>query len=130
MGDIAAYLTPKTQSITALFLNPRILAELFTLIEDLALSIAKLQRHSDELLISRSAKELVERKGPIQISDTDKAIIDQVGGKLERARMYRNGKTKLLGFFVGQVSRIRGAADPVRLINCWLRSSIINFRLT
>ena len=63
-----------------------------------------------------SAKELVERKGLIQISDTDalSAIIEQVViANPKELEQYRNGKTKLMGFFVGQViKQTGGRADP------------------
>lgn len=63
-----------------------------------------------------SAKELVERKGLIQISDKGalEAIVEQVlQANPKELEQYRNGKTKLLGFFVGQViKQTGGRADP------------------
>ena len=63
-----------------------------------------------------SAKELVESKGLIQISDTGEleTIIEQVvAANPKELEQYRNGKTKLLGFFVGQViKQTGGRADP------------------
>ena len=63
-----------------------------------------------------SAKELVEKKGLIQISDTGEIekIIDEVlASHPDELEKFRNGKTKLRGFFVGQVmKKTGGKADP------------------
>jgi aspartyl-tRNA(Asn)/glutamyl-tRNA(Gln) amidotransferase subunit B len=52
----------------------------------------------------------------IQISDTEAlvAIIEQVlQANPKELEQYRNGKTKLIGFFVGQViKQTGGRADP------------------
>ena len=63
-----------------------------------------------------SAKELVESKGLILMNDTGEleAIIEQVvAANPKELEQYRNGKTKLIGFFVGQViKQTGGRADP------------------
>lgn len=117
MGDIAAYLNNKKLSITEIALKPETLAELINLIEDGTISGKIAKDILPELLVEGgSAKELVERKGLIQISDTGaiEAIVDQViAANPKELEQYRNGKTKLLGFFVGQVlKQTGGRADP------------------
>lgn len=117
MGDIAAYLNTKKLSITEIALKPTTLAELLTLIENGTISgkIAK-DILPDLLTEGGSVKELVERKGLIQISDPGAlaAIVDQViAANPKELEQFRNGKTKLLGFFVGQViKQTGGRADP------------------
>ncbi len=117
MGDIAAYLNNQKLSITEIELKPEILAELIGLIEAGTISgkIAK-EVLPDLLTEGGSAKELVERKGLIQISDTAalEAIIDAVlAANPKELEKYRNGKTKLQGFFMGQVMKqTKGRADP------------------
>ncbi len=117
MGDIAGYLNNKKLSIAEIALKPTILAELITLIEKGTIS-GKIAKDILPELLSEggSAKELVERKGLIQISDTDalEAIIEQVViANPKELEQYRNGKTKLMGFFVGQViKQTGGRADP------------------
>ena len=63
-----------------------------------------------------SAKALVEQKGLIQISDAAalEEIIDRVLTEHPKElEQYRNGKTKLQGFFMGQVMKqTKGRADP------------------
>ncbi len=135
MGDIAAYLNNKKLSITEIALNPTNLAELITLIEDSTISGKIAKDILPELLTQGgSAKELVERKGLIQISDTEAlvAIIEQVlQANPKELEQYRNGKTKLIGFFVGQViKQTGGRADPkltnqllAQKLNSWVNRS-------
>lgn len=117
MGDIAAHLNVEKLSITQIALTPLILAELISLIEDGTIS-GKIAKEILPELLSQggSAKKLVESKGLVQISDTGaiEAIIDQVlVANPKELEQYRNGKTKLLGFFVGQVMKqTEGRADP------------------
>lgn len=117
MGDIAAYLNTEKLLITQIALTPVVLAELITLIEDGTISGKIAKDILPELLTEGgSAKELVERKGLIQISDTAEleAMIDQViAANPKELEQYRNGKTKLQGFFVGQLmKKTNGRADP------------------
>ncbi|MBW4522280.1 MAG: Asp-tRNA(Asn)/Glu-tRNA(Gln) amidotransferase subunit GatB [Scytolyngbya sp. HA4215-MV1] len=117
MGDISGYLNNEKLSITEIALKPETLAELIGLIENSTISSKIAKDILPELLTQGgSARELVERKGLIQISDTGalEAIIDQViADNPKELEQYRNGKTKLLGFFVGQVMKQSGGrADP------------------
>ncbi len=63
--------------------------------------------------------EIVERRGLRQISDDDALtpiVRSVVEGHPDEVRRYREGKTALLGFFVGQVMRgSRGKANPERV---------------
>lgn len=117
MGDIAAHLNNKKLSISEIALKPDTLAELIALIENGTISGKIAKDILPELLTEGgSAKELVERKGLIQISDTDalEAIVEQViAANPKELEQYRKGKTKLIGFFVGQVlKQTGGRADP------------------
>ena len=117
MGDIAAYIKIKKISINETALKPTTLAELISLIEDGTISGKMAKDNLQELLTEGgSARELFERKKLIQISDPDvlEAIIDQaLTANPKELEQYRNGKTKLLGFFVGQViKQTGGRANP------------------
>jgi Asp-tRNA(Asn)/Glu-tRNA(Gln) amidotransferase B subunit len=61
-------------------------------------------------------RQIVSEQGLEQISDpaTIGAIVDEVmGANPGQVNAYRGGKTKLLGFFVGQVmGRTQGKANP------------------
>jgi aspartyl-tRNA(Asn)/glutamyl-tRNA(Gln) amidotransferase subunit B len=117
MGDISAYLNEKRLSISEIPLQPETLAELVELIESNKISNKIGKDILPELLINGgSAKKLVESKGLTQISDTGalEAAIDAViAANPDELAKYRGGKTKLLGFFVGQVMKQTGGrADP------------------
>ncbi|MBV8886005.1 MAG: Asp-tRNA(Asn)/Glu-tRNA(Gln) amidotransferase subunit GatB [Chroococcidiopsidaceae cyanobacterium CP_BM_RX_35] len=117
MGDIAAHLNNQKLSIIQIALLPLMLAELITLIDNGTISGKIAKDILPELLTEGgSPKELVERKGLIQISDVGalEGIIDQVlVANPKELEQYRQGKTKLLGFFVGKVIKETGGrADP------------------
>ncbi|MBV9385877.1 MAG: Asp-tRNA(Asn)/Glu-tRNA(Gln) amidotransferase subunit GatB [Chroococcidiopsidaceae cyanobacterium CP_BM_ER_R8_30] len=117
MGDIAAHLNNQKLSITQIALLPLMLAELITLIDNGTISGKIAKDILPELLTEGgSPKELVESKGLIQISDVSalEGIIDQVlAANPKELEQYRQGKTKLLGFFVGKVIKETGGrADP------------------
>lgn len=117
MGDLSAYLNAERKSIREIALTPSSLAELVKLIEDNTISNKIAKDILPELLVSGgSAKELVERKGLVQISDTsaiESAIDAVIAAHPDELEKYRGGKTKLLGFFVGQVMKQTGGrADP------------------
>lgn len=117
MGDIVAYLKSNELSITEIPLKPEILAELVGLITKGTISGKIAKDILPELLTKGgSAKELVEKKGLIQISDTgeiEKIIDEVIAAHPSELEKFRNGKTKLKGFFVGQVMKKSGGrADP------------------
>ncbi|KGF73565.1 glutamyl-tRNA amidotransferase [Neosynechococcus sphagnicola sy1] len=117
MGDIAAHLNTEKLRITEIPLQPTALAELVTLIENNTISSKIAKDLLPELLTQGgSPLALVEQKGLTQISDTgalETAIDTVMAANPKELAQYRNGKTKLLGFFVGQVMKQTGGrADP------------------
>lgn len=117
MGDITGYLNTQKLNITEIALKSLGLAELTTLIEDGTIS-SKIAKDLLPELLSQggSPKQLIERKGLTQISDPAAlaTMIDEVLLSYPKElEQYRSGKTKLLGFFVGQVmKKTGGRADP------------------
>ena len=71
--------------------------------------------------------EIIEARGLRQISDAGaiEALVDQViGGHPEQVAQFRGGKTRVIGFLVGQVMKAsRGKANP-RQVNEMLRSKL------
>ncbi len=117
MSDIAGYLNAEKLSINEIKLTPEALAEMVKLIEDGTISNKIGKDLLPELLSNGgSPKEIVESKGLSQISDQDEieAMIDEVlSANPDELAKFRAGKTKLKGFFVGQVmKRTGGRADP------------------
>jgi aspartyl-tRNA(Asn)/glutamyl-tRNA(Gln) amidotransferase subunit B len=72
--------------------------------------------YADVVATDREPREIVEAKGLGQVSDAaliEATVRDVVAAAPEQAAQYRAGKTKLLGFFVGEVmKRTRGRANP------------------
>ncbi len=117
MGDISGYLNTEKKTLSDLPLTPESLAEMIGLIESNTISTKIAKDILPELLTQGgSAKELVEKKGLIQISDP--AVIEAAIAKVLDAHpaeleKYRSGKKNMLGFFVGQVMKQTGGrADP------------------
>jgi len=75
----------------------------------------------------RRAEEIVREKGLVQVRDVGalESAIDQVlDENSKEVELYRGGKEKLFGFFVGQVMRkTSGKADP-KLVNEILRRKL------
>jgi len=116
-GDIAAYVNSKRLSYGDLALRPEQLSELVKLIEGGTIS-GKIGKEILPELLEKggSAKALVEERGLGMISDVGalEAIVEELlaahPGEVEA---YRGGKTKLQGFFVGQLmKKTGGKADP------------------
>jgi aspartyl-tRNA(Asn)/glutamyl-tRNA(Gln) amidotransferase subunit B len=117
MGDITAYLKEQKVGINDIALTPTVLAELIGLIEKGTISGKIAKEILPELLeTGGSVQKLVESKGLISISDSAELenIIDEViAANPKELEQYKAGKTKLLGFFVGQVMKqTNGRAEP------------------
>jgi aspartyl-tRNA(Asn)/glutamyl-tRNA(Gln) amidotransferase subunit B len=102
-------------------MGPESLAALVALIDKGTISgkIAK-DVFPDLFASGRAPEEYVKAKGLVQISDAGaiEAAVDAViAANPAEVEAYRGGKTKLMGFFVGQVMReTRGKANP-QLVN-------------
>ncbi|MFN9631255.1 MAG: Asp-tRNA(Asn)/Glu-tRNA(Gln) amidotransferase subunit GatB [Cyanobacteriota bacterium] len=120
-GDIAAHVNAQRLSYTELPLRPIQLAELLALIGNGSISGKIAKELLPELLASGgSPKELVDRKGLGMISDPEaiSALVEEIlQAHPAEVEAFRAGKTKLRGFFVGQLmKRSGGQADP-QLVN-------------
>ncbi|MBF2050277.1 MAG: Asp-tRNA(Asn)/Glu-tRNA(Gln) amidotransferase subunit GatB [Leptolyngbya sp. IPPAS B-1204] len=128
MGDISAYLNNEKLSISEIPLKPESLAEMIKLIEANTISNKIGKDILPELLTKGgSAKQLVEQKGLIQISDPNliEAEIDKViAANPNELEKYRSGKKNLLGFFVGQVMKATGGKADPKLTNQLLQKKL------
>lgn len=117
MGEITAYLKEEHIEITDTKLTPDNLAELISLIEKGTISnnIGK-QIIIEMMKDGTKASVIVEKKGLSQISDEGaiKELVQKVvNAHPNEVEAYKNGKTNLLGFFVGQVMKeTKGRANP------------------
>jgi aspartyl-tRNA(Asn)/glutamyl-tRNA(Gln) amidotransferase subunit B len=116
-GDIAAHVNANRLSIAELPLKPAQLAEMVQLIEAGTISGKIAKDLLPELLEKGgSVAAIVEARGLGMISDPAAitAIVDELlAAHPEEVEAFRGGKTKLQGFFVGQLmKRTGGRADP------------------
>ncbi|MFP4033805.1 MAG: Asp-tRNA(Asn)/Glu-tRNA(Gln) amidotransferase GatCAB subunit B, partial [Desulfococcaceae bacterium] len=108
--------------------SPRHLGELLALIEEGVISgkIAKTV-FEDMAATGRPPKEIVEEKGLVQMTDESAIaeIVERiVAANPGQAEEYRGGKTKLMGFFVGQVMKeTKGKANP-KMVNEILKKTL------
>lgn len=120
MGDVLKEVrAAKLETVPACALSPAALAEMITMITDGVISgkIAKVLL--PELVVSGgSPAAMVEERGLKQITDAGEigALVEGVlAANPKEVDLYRNGKTKLFGFFVGKVLAASGGrADPQR----------------
>ena len=72
-------------------------------------------------------QDIIKKKGLVQISDSSAIakIVDEAISRFEKeAAEYKKGKTKLLGFFVGQVmKKTKGKADP-KIVNRLIKEKL------
>jgi aspartyl-tRNA(Asn)/glutamyl-tRNA(Gln) amidotransferase subunit B len=119
--DIAAYLNTEKKEIADLPLTAAALAELVQLIAAGTISNKIGKDLLPELLTQGgSPREMVAQRGLSQISDPAQiaALIDEVlAAHPEELAAYRGGKTKLQGFFVGQLMKQSGGRVDPKLSN-------------
>lgn len=117
MSDISGFMKNEKLTINDIKLTPEELAELIASIKDGTISGKIGKEILFELLAKGgSVKEIIEKKDLVQITDpveiekmVDKAIADNP----KQVEQYRGGKTKLQGFFAGQVMKAsKGKANP------------------
>ncbi len=121
MGSLLGYLNARGKAIEASDISPEHLADLLKLIEFGTISGKIAKTVFDEMAqTGKPPKEIVEEKGLLQVTDRSEleAVVENVLSHYSaEVQDYRNGKTKLLGFFVGQVMKeTRGKANP-KLVN-------------
>jgi aspartyl-tRNA(Asn)/glutamyl-tRNA(Gln) amidotransferase subunit B len=116
MNDVMGFMKENALTAADLKMTPAHLAELIRLVDEKTINantaktlIAKIHESG------RAPKDIVDAEGLAQMSD-DSALREicrnVVAAHPKEAESYRNGKTGLLGWFVGQVMReTRGKAD-------------------
>lgn len=117
MGDFFAALNKAGKDISESPISPEQLGELMDLISEGTISGKIAKTVFEEMFeTSRSAKAIVEEKGLVQINDTGaiEAIIeDLMQQSPENVQAFREGKTKVMGWFVGQTMKAtQGKANP------------------
>lgn len=120
LGDILKHLNEKNITIDELNITPEKLVDLLAMIEKSQISNASGKVVFEEMLTSdKTAKQLVEEKGLIQISDESEleAVVQSVIDANQKSiEDYHNGKTNALGFLVGQCMKAtKGKGNPAKM---------------
>ncbi len=117
LGELTRMMNEKDQGLRELGIDPPRLSELISLIQKGTISgkIAKgllpeIQNNT------KSVQELVDAKGLVQVSD-EKELLSMIDVLIQQhtaqVEEFRAGKTKVLGFFVGQLMKqTQGKANP------------------
>ncbi len=125
MGPLLGLLNAARKSIIQSPVSAPHLAELLKLIDNRVISGKIAKTVFDEMAQSgKQPRVIVEEKGLVQVTDisaieaTVQNILQQCPREVEA---YRNGKSKLLGFFVGQVMKATGGKANPKIANEVLR---------
>lgn len=117
MGDFARMLNEEEISIKEAKVSEENLAQLITLIEEGTISSKIAKTVFEEMFhTGNMAKEIVEKKGLVQISD-ESAMSEIVNKIIEQNPQsvidYKAGRDRALGYLVGQVMKeTKGKANP------------------
>lgn len=130
MGPLMGLLNTLGQPISKSPIDPSDLTELLKLIENGIISGKMAKTIFEDMAESgKSPEQLVREKGLIQLSDADalEAIVQNVLKKYApEVKAYQAGKTKLLGFFMGQIMKeTKGKANP-KVVNDLLKKALGN----
>jgi aspartyl-tRNA(Asn)/glutamyl-tRNA(Gln) amidotransferase subunit B len=128
MGPLLGILNTQEKAIKDAPVSPDSLARLLALVEKGVISGKIAKTVFDEMAqTGKPAQQIVEEKGLVQISDTDaieEVVSNVISNNPKEVEAYKNGKTKLLGFFVGQVMKeTKGKANP-KLVNEILKGKL------
>ncbi|MDP4857612.1 MAG: Asp-tRNA(Asn)/Glu-tRNA(Gln) amidotransferase subunit GatB [Desulfobacterales bacterium] len=128
MGPLLGLLNTVGKSIDASPVSPENLGRLLQLIEEGVISGKIAKTIFDEMAVSGHAPDrIVKERGLVQVSDAiqiETAVDKVMAENAAEVQAYRAGKTKLLGFFVGQVMReTKGKANP-QVVNEVLKSKL------
>ncbi len=111
----------KQSSKDSLKFTPNQIAELIKMVDKATISNKIAKQVFEEMVTSgANPKEIVEKRGLLQISDPDHIgrVIDEIIEKnYENLEKFRAGNKKLLGFFVGQVLKATGGKANPKLVN-------------
>jgi aspartyl-tRNA(Asn)/glutamyl-tRNA(Gln) amidotransferase subunit B len=117
MGELSAMLNKEGLDVEQAPVSAAMLGGMLRRISDNTIS-GKIAKEVFEAMWNGegSADEIIEAKGLRQITDTGaiEAIVDEViANNPAQVEQYRGGKTKVFGFFVGQVMKAtKGKANP------------------
>ena len=128
IGDLTRVMNESGKSLKEIDLSPEHLAALTKIIDSGEISSKIAKTVFEEMLASaRTPEEIIEEKGLKQVSDSGELgrIVDELlAANPEQVEQYRAGKTKVIGFFVGQMMKqTQGKGNPA-VINSLLKEKL------
>jgi aspartyl-tRNA(Asn)/glutamyl-tRNA(Gln) amidotransferase subunit B len=128
MGSLLAALNAMGRTIGESPVSAENLAALLELVQTDVISGKIAKTVFDEMAqTGKTPRQVVEEKGLVQITDSqaiEEVISRVLADNPDEVQAYRQGKTKLMGFFVGQVMRAtKGKANP-KLVNEILKEKL------
>lgn len=130
MGPVKAYLNERALTISEFTLEPKKIAEIIALIDSGKVSnAAASQSIFPELMNNqtKTAEQIAKELDLLQNSNSNELqdLVNEALSKFpEKITEYKNGKTGLLGLFVGEVMKLsKGKADP-KLLNQLVKETL------
>ncbi len=107
----------KGEEITACKVSPHHLGKLLAMVEKGTISGKIAKTIFPEMMVTgEDPEKIVEEKGLVQVSDEGELqtmVSEIVAANPDQAQQFRDGKTKVMGFFVGQLmKKTQGKANP------------------
>ncbi|VAX20686.1 Aspartyl-tRNA(Asn) amidotransferase subunit B @ Glutamyl-tRNA(Gln) amidotransferase subunit B [hydrothermal vent metagenome] len=128
MGDVLRIVKEQNLAVQNIKVTPAMLSSMINLIETDVISGKIAKTVFEEM--ANTGKEpatIVEEKGLKQITDTsaiDAEVAKVIADNPKQVEQYKGGKTKVIGFFVGQVMRAtKGKASP-EMVNKLLKEKL------
>jgi len=128
--ELLRLLKQEDREIDTCPVSPADLADLLKSIEEGTISGKMAKGILEQMYHSKKGpKEIIEEQGLAQVSDESalSAVIDQImEAHPKEVEKYRSGKTKILGFLVGQIMKeTRGQANPKK-VNELLQKALLS----
>jgi len=128
MGSLLGLLNAQGKSIAESPIAAQDLAQLLKLIKDGVISGKIAKTVFDEMAQSkRPPQEIVAEKGLVQVTDEtaiETVVLEVLARSAKEVEAYKGGKTKLMGYFVGQVMQAtKGKANP-KIVNQLLKAKL------
>jgi aspartyl-tRNA(Asn)/glutamyl-tRNA(Gln) amidotransferase subunit B len=127
-GTLLGLLNAQGKTIEKSPVSAENLGGLLKLVQDNVISGKIAKTVFDEMAVSgKPAKQIVEEKGMIQVTDAsaiEEVVLRVLESSPKEVEAYKNGKKKLMSFFVGQIMKETiGKANP-KIVNELLRKKL------
>jgi aspartyl-tRNA(Asn)/glutamyl-tRNA(Gln) amidotransferase subunit B len=128
MGPVLGLLKAENKTIVESPVSTDQLAELLKMIDQGIISGKIGKTVFDEMAkTQKSPISIIEEKGWMQVSDVaaiEAIVVEILSGAPQQVEQYKSGKTKVFGFFVGQVmKKTKGNANP-QMVNEILKKAL------